>query len=76
MTVQSLQKRSGAYFTPDVVVASLLRWGVRKQSDRLLDPSCGDGRFIAGHRNSVGIEQDPASARAAIDSAPWAQAYR
>jgi len=52
------QKEAGAYYTPDVVVATLLRWAVRSPRDRLIDPSCGDGRFIAGHRNSVGIEQD------------------
>ncbi len=31
----------------------------------MLDPSCGDGRFIAEHRNSVGIEQ----IEAAVDRA-------
>jgi hypothetical protein len=66
------QKHSGAYYTPDAVVQSLLRWAVRDPADRLLDPACGDGRFIAGHRNSVGIEQDAAAAAAAIARAPWA----
>jgi hypothetical protein len=46
-------------------------WAIREDDDRLLDPSCGDGRFIAAHHNSVGIEQDPESARAAIERAPW-----
>lgn len=41
----------------------------------MLDPSCGDGRFIAGHRNSVGIEQDPRSARQAVANAPWASVH-
>ncbi|MGY3346970.1 MULTISPECIES: Eco57I restriction-modification methylase domain-containing protein [unclassified Bradyrhizobium] len=66
------RKISGAYYTPEAVVATLLNWAVRDQSDRLLDPSCGDGRFIAGHRNSVGIEQDPAAIGTAISRAPWA----
>jgi len=66
------QKRSGAYYTPDPAVATLLQWAVRSDADRLLDPSCGDGRFIAGHHNSVGIEQDPAAASTAICRAPWA----
>jgi hypothetical protein len=38
----------------------------------MLDPSCGDGQFIAGHLNSVGIEQDPWAAKQAIERAPWA----
>ena len=66
------QKEAGAYFTPDPVVASLLAWALRHEGDRLLDPSCGDGRFIAGHRNAVGIEQDQETTRIAIARAPWA----
>lgn len=66
------QKEAGAYYTPDAVAASLLRWAIRNETDRMLDPSCGDGRFIAGHRNSVGIEQDVVAAQAAIARAPSA----
>lgn len=55
----SRQKASGAYYTPDAVVRSLVRWVVRRESDRLIDPACGDGRFLVPHRNSVGVEQDP-----------------
>ena len=71
-SIRTRQKLSGAYFTPDHVAASLLKWAVHAPTDRLLDPSCGDGQFIAGHRNSVGIEQDPASAHLAMERAPWA----
>lgn len=66
------QKRSGSYFTPDDVSAALVAWACRKPSDRMIDPSCGDGRFLACHRNSVGIEQNPISAHAAIARAPGA----
>lgn len=38
----------------------------------MLDPSCGDGRFLAAHRPCVGVEQDPASHRIACERAPWA----
>lgn len=65
-------KRSGAYFTPDDVAATLVGWAVAQPSDRMLDPSCGDGQFIARHPLSVGIEQNPVSAHAAIDRAPGA----
>lgn len=68
----SSRKEAGAYYTPSPVASSLVRWALRHESDRLLDPSCGDGRFIAGHRNSVGIEQDANAARAAMERAPWA----
>jgi adenine-specific DNA-methyltransferase len=66
-----IQKRSGAYYTPDGVVWTLLQWAVQHENDRLVDPACGDGRFIAGHRNAVGIEQDATAAREAIARAPW-----
>jgi adenine-specific DNA-methyltransferase len=66
------QKHSGAYFTPDSIVTALVQWAVRESNDRMLDPSCGDGRFIAAHRNSVGIEQDTVSAATAMERAPWA----
>ena len=66
------RKHAGAYYTPDGIVASLLSWAAHSPQDRLLDPSCGDGRFLAGHRNSVGIEKDSQTAAVAIQSAPWA----
>lgn len=66
------QKRSGAYFTPDEVARTLVGWAVRRESDRLLDPSCGDGQFLTTHRNCVGIEQNPSSAHLAIARAPSA----
>lgn len=66
------QKEAGAYYTPDIVVESLLCWTLRSENDRLLDPSCGEGRFIARHRNSVGIEQDAVATKYAVERAPWA----
>jgi len=64
------RKASGAYFTPDAVAATLVRWAVRERDDRLLDPSCGDGAFVSAHPRSVGVEQDAASARIARERAP------
>lgn len=64
------QKRSGAYFTPADVSAALVAWVCRKPTDRLIDPSCGDGQFLTHHRNSVGIEQNPRSAHQAIERSP------
>jgi len=75
MAERSSRKERGAYYTPDPVVSTLLQWAVRNPRDRLLDPSCGDGRFIAGHRNSVGIEQDIRAVGEAIVRAPWAVIY-
>jgi adenine-specific DNA-methyltransferase len=49
-----------------------VQWAVRGPGERLLDPACGDGRFLVRHRNSVGVEQDQEAARAAMARAPWA----
>jgi adenine-specific DNA-methyltransferase len=72
VTAALRQKAAGAYYTPNPVVQTLLKWAIHNETDRFLDPSCGDGRFIAAHRNSVGIEQDAAAAHTAMLRAPWA----
>jgi adenine-specific DNA methylase len=54
----SREKATGAYYTPEELVRSLVGWVIRRPADRMLDPSCGDGRFLAAHSNSVGVEQD------------------
>lgn len=64
------QKSSGAYYTPDAVVRSLVSWAARRASDRMLDPACGDGRFLTAHANSVGVEQDPLACQAVHARAP------
>jgi hypothetical protein len=66
------RKHSGAFYTPQPVVDTLVAWAVRGVTDRMLDPACGDGRFLAQHANSVGIEQDAAAAGLAIACAPGA----
>ena len=66
-------KKNGVFYTPDTVTATLLRWAVRSRTDRLLDPACGDGRFLTARCNSVGIERDSVAATLARDRAPDAQ---
>ena len=68
-------KRNGAYYTPEGVVAMLVQAAVHSPSDRLLDPACGDGRFLARHRNSVGVERDGYAAGIARQRIPEAQIH-
>ena len=63
-------KMLGAYFTPQTVADALVRWAVRDPHDLLLDPSSGDGRFVAHHPNSVGIEKNPSAVAQSADRAP------
>jgi len=66
------RKELGQFFTPEAVARTLVSWAARKSSDRLLDPSCGDGEFLSCHRRSVGIEVDTAHAASARQRAPAA----
>jgi adenine-specific DNA methylase len=59
------KKQTGSFYTPNAAVRSLIRWVVRSPKDRLLDPSCGDGRFLALHECSTGVELDHSAAVAA-----------
>lgn len=68
----AVAKEDGAYYTPDAVAAALVQWAVRRDTDTLLDPSCGDGRFLARHANSVGVERDAGAAEVARQRAPGA----
>ena len=65
------KKNHGQYFTPEIIAKSLVGWVIRKRSDRLLDPSCGDGRFLAQHHRSVGVERDQRACFEAQSRAPW-----
>ncbi|MGC8494036.1 MAG: N-6 DNA methylase [Syntrophobacteraceae bacterium] len=69
------KKLSGAYYTPDDVAAALVRWVVRAPRDCLLDPACGDGRFLVHHQNGVGVEQDDQALEKAKSRAPWASIH-
>ena len=64
------RKSLGAYYTPPQVAAALVRWAVRRPDDRMLDPACGDARFLALHRNSTGVDCDDAAISAATEAAP------
>lgn len=66
----------GAVYTPPRIAEALVRWAVRSPADRVLDPACGDGVFLAAARrrlaelgnqdpHPVGIDIDPQAAAAA-----------
>ena len=46
------RKARGAFFTPSEIAEFLVHWAVRKPTDRVLEPSCGEAAFMlqAGHR--------------------------
>ncbi|MDP2948515.1 MAG: N-6 DNA methylase, partial [Chloroflexota bacterium] len=40
------RKSRGAFFTPPVIARHIANWAIRSPTDRVLDPSCGDGVFL------------------------------
>lgn len=40
------EKLRGGYYTPAAVAAWLAEWGIRKASDTVLEPSCGNGNLL------------------------------
>ncbi|MBV8299996.1 MAG: N-6 DNA methylase [Candidatus Eremiobacteraeota bacterium] len=68
----SKRKQLGQFFTPEAVAKTLVRWAVRRDEDRVLDPACGDGEFLSAHECAVGIELDAVHAAAARGRAPAA----
>ena len=54
------RKDLGAYYTPPEVVRTLVSWATEEDPrGAVLDPSCGDGRFLAGLTDAVGVDIDP-----------------
>jgi len=47
------EKVLGAVYTPPRVAAALSRWAVRTASDKVLDPSCGEGVFLSAARTRL-----------------------
>ena len=78
MAVSSLEARKhlGQVFTPVAVARSLVSWVIEREGDRLLDPSCGDGRFLSCHRASVGVELEEGGALLAKHRAPWSAVHQ
>jgi adenine-specific DNA-methyltransferase len=40
------RKLRGGYYTPQALAHYLVKWGIRPDTKRILEPSCGDGNFI------------------------------
>jgi adenine-specific DNA-methyltransferase len=60
------QKLRGGYYTPNVIATFLSKWAITKDTQRVLEPSCGDGNFVEAairRFNEVGIEGDALKGR-------------
>ncbi len=46
-TAPTATKVRGGYYTPAALADYLCRWAIRSRSDRVIEPSCGDGSFVS-----------------------------
>jgi adenine-specific DNA-methyltransferase len=47
------RKLRGSYYTPLDLARYLVQWGIRADTQRILEPSCGDGNFVAAILNHL-----------------------
>ncbi|MCL4871475.1 MAG: N-6 DNA methylase [Anaerolineae bacterium] len=50
---ESTQKLRGGYYTPSPIADFLSRWALERRPQSILEPSCGDGRFLKALANQV-----------------------
>ena len=57
------RKQLGAWYTPPELVDAIIREAVFDGAVSVLDPACGDGRFLraSGLTHQVGVDLDPAT---------------
>lgn len=73
---ESATKLRGGYYTPPEIADLLLRWVLAIGPGRLLEPSCGDGVFLAGLARRGMLPADSAVTAFEIDPAEAAKARR
>jgi len=56
-------KLRGGYYTPPPVALWLARWAIRSGTDRILEPSCGDGAFLTAAATALGQRKAQSSKR-------------
>jgi adenine-specific DNA methylase len=79
-------KARGAFYTPAGLTRFLAHWAIRSTADRVLEPSCGDGAFVAAVAERFselgasdldgrlfGVEREPVEAEKVRALAPAAQ---
>jgi adenine-specific DNA-methyltransferase len=62
----SAQKLRGGYYTPKAITDFLCMWSINRGTQKVLEPSCGDGNFIESaiqRFNLLGIEGEDLNGR-------------
>jgi adenine-specific DNA-methyltransferase len=72
----SAAKLLGQFYSPEDVAECLVKWLAPAESETLLDPSCGDGRFLSQHKKSIGVDSCKTSCQMARMRAPHAEVHQ
>ncbi len=48
--IDGFNKLRGGYYTPSDIADFIVKWAVKKDTDSVLEPSCGDGSFLSAVR--------------------------
>lgn len=59
-TAETTDKLRGGYYTPPAVANWLAHWAIRLGDDRVLEPSCGDGVFLAAALEELALADEGA----------------
>jgi adenine-specific DNA-methyltransferase len=76
--VRSIQRQLGAFYTPHSATELMASWAVRRDNERILEPSFGDGAFLRAVKDSAaergltgvhvaGVEIDPLARQHAVN---------
>ena len=50
----SARKVRGGYYTPKALADYMCQWAIRTRSERVVEPSCGDGSFVSAAASMLG----------------------
>lgn len=64
------RKLRGGYYTPLELAHYLVRWGIRDDTERILEPSCGDGNFILAILQYLQNTPQPSPSIVAVELKP------
>ncbi len=56
--IDGYDKLRGGYYTPPAIADFIVKWAIRNITDTVLEPSCGDGSFLASIKKLTKAPQD------------------
>ena len=65
---ETKQKLRGGYYTPAPVARYLAEWALAGGAERVLEPSCGDGRIVEALAEAYGRNRGAQGTRLAVDA--------